>query len=95
LENRNKRWNAIHDRIENHLKNIKNVKIIEKHQLVKRTPSSIQFLLYLDSEKIEKICKKSFEYNVPIKWFGSSIAHGFTSTHKHWKWVESKTNSDY
>ena len=89
LESINNKWNNIYSTIQNHLQH-ENIRFPDINPKVKQAPTSIQFFLDYPSERIVEILKNCERNGLKIKWFGAPKAIGFTSTYKHWTYLDNK-----
>ena len=89
LESINNKWNNIYSTIQNHLQH-ENIRFPDINPKVKQAPTSIQFFLNYPPERIVEILKNCENNGLKIKWFGAPKAIGFTSTYKHWTYLDNK-----
>ena len=89
LESINNKWNNIYSTIQNHLQHEK-IRFPDIAPKVKQAPTSIQFFLDYPPERIVEILKNCERNGLKIKWFGAPKAIGFTSTYKHWTYLDNK-----
>ena len=89
LESINNKWNNVYSTIQNHLQH-ENIRFPEINPNVKQAPTSIQFFLDFPAERIVEILKKCENKGLKIKWFGAQNAIGFTSTYKHWTYINNE-----
>jgi dTDP-4-amino-4,6-dideoxygalactose transaminase len=90
LEERNDAWRAIYNRLEAGVHGLPNLRVPRTLDEVVHAPTSFQFVVDLPPEGIEARLAVCAERGVPIKWFGRSLAIGFTSVHRHWGYVETR-----
>ena len=89
LEERNQKWREIYSGIENAIEH-ENIRFPEILPDVIQAPTSIQFFVNKQPEEIQNFVEKCAQRGLKIKWFGSPQAIGFTSTYKHWSYLESE-----
>ncbi|MEC8736499.1 MAG: aminotransferase class I/II-fold pyridoxal phosphate-dependent enzyme [Candidatus Thermoplasmatota archaeon] len=89
LESINNKWNDIYSTIQNHLQH-EHIRFPDINPKVKQAPTSIQFFLDYPSERIVEILKNCENKGLKIKWFGAPKAIGFTSTYRHWTYLDNK-----
>ena len=89
LPERVKRWAGLHDAMENGLRDLRYLSLIERHPDLMRVGSSFQFRLPdHEANEIEDLVDRCARRGVELKWFGAARAHGFTSTYRHWAYAD-------
>ena len=89
LPARVKRWADLHDAMEDGLRDLPRLSLIDRHPDLMRVGSSFQFRLPdHDSNEIEAFVERCARRGVELKWFGAARAHGFTSTYRHWAYSD-------
>ena len=91
LEERNARWRAIHDRLASGLANLPGLRLPVALPQVLPAPTSLQFVADLPAEVLQASLDACAARGVPIKWFGRDRPVGFTSTHRNWGYVPSRS----
>ena len=88
LPERVKRWADLHDAMEDGLRDLSRLNLIDRHPDLARVGSSFQFRLPdHDANEIEAFVERCARRGVELKWFGAARAHGFTSTYRHWAYA--------
>lgn len=87
LEKRNLRWKEIYSLVESRIEANKHITLVKKVEGADPTPTSIQFFIKGDDDFISRMQTNSMEKGLPMKWFGVKKAKGYTSTYKHWRWM--------
>ncbi len=89
LGERKKRWRRLYQQLAELLSGIEHVRVPERDEREDFVPSSIQFFMEgLDEQKIADVLDACSARGVDIKWFGRPAPHGFTSTWRHWEYVD-------
>ncbi len=89
LPERVRRWAGLHDAMEDGLRDLRGLSLIERHQDLMRVGSSFQFRLPdHEANEIENLVERCARRGVELKWFGAARAHGFTSTYRHWAYAD-------
>jgi dTDP-4-amino-4,6-dideoxygalactose transaminase len=89
LEQRAELWRERYRWLEERFVTIPHVKLPHRPAKEQHVPSSIQFsLVGLAAECIAAVLASCKERGVDIKWFGKSTPEAFTSTWKHWRYVQ-------
>lgn len=89
LEEINQKWREIYSYIENAVQHEK-IRFPTILPDVIQAPTSIQFFLDMRAEEIQTFVENCAKKGLKIKWFGSPQAIGFTSTYRHWNYLESE-----
>ncbi|MDE0694806.1 MAG: aminotransferase class I/II-fold pyridoxal phosphate-dependent enzyme [Boseongicola sp.] len=90
LPARVKRWADLHDAMEDGLRDLPRLSLIDRHPDLVRVGSSFQFRLPdHEANEIEALLDRCARRGVELKWFGAARAHGFTSTYRHWAYADS------
>lgn len=89
LNERCAQWNARYGVVENGLRDVAGLGLIERGEAEDFVASSFQFLL-LDwsGEAIESVILRCAQRGVELKWFGADEPHGFTSRYDSWRYVD-------
>ena len=96
LEERAKAWKKRYKWLVNFLGEIKHVRLPDRDLKEDFIPSSIQFFLdNLSANAISDILDHCHRRGLDIKWFGSPIPQGFTSTWEDWKYIADNQNLPY
>ena len=83
-------WNERYREVENGLRNIAGLKVIERPEKEGFVGSSIQFLLPgRDAQEIGEFLGRCARHGVELKWFGGPEPVGFTSRYDSWRYVAS------
>lgn len=94
LPKRSKAWNERYSWLEG-LADVDCVRLPERSTHAAFVASSIQFTVTgLDPEGLEAFQNACDAKGVHLKWFGRTKALGFTSTPRHWGYVEGRTGLD-
>ena len=89
LPERVKRWAGLHDAMEDGLRDLPLLNLIDRHPDLVRVGSSFQFRLPgHEANEIEALVQRCARRGVELKWFGAARAHGFTSTYRHWAYAD-------
>ncbi|MDQ7070953.1 MAG: aminotransferase class I/II-fold pyridoxal phosphate-dependent enzyme [Rhodobacterales bacterium] len=90
LEDQITAWNTRYAVIENGLRGVSGLTVIERPEVEGFVGSSIQFLL-LDwsAQKIGEVLSRCGARGVELKWFGGAEPSGFTSRYDSWRYVKS------
>jgi len=89
LDSRAERWCESYELLGRLFSEIPQVVVPERPEKEEFVPSSIQFSITgLDDGEIEAVLEECSKRGVDIKWFGRQTPLGFTSTWKHWRYVE-------
>ncbi|RPE71083.1 dTDP-4-amino-4,6-dideoxygalactose transaminase [Pacificibacter maritimus] len=82
-------WNARYRTVENGLRDVEGLTIIQRPQAEGYVGSSFQFLL-LDwpDDKIEALVAACLKRGVELKWFGAPEPVAFTSRYDSWRYVD-------
>lgn len=84
-------WNARYRQVEEGLRNIPGLKVIERPDAEDYVMSSFQFLLpNMDSSGIQDFITCVRARGVELKWFGADQPSGFTSRHDSWRYVSAQ-----
>ena len=84
-----KRWNRRYQIIEEGIRNVPEIKIIERSDREEFVGASIQFIMpRLSENKIRSFINGCGERGVELKWFGDSSPKAFTSKYDSWKYIE-------
>jgi len=88
LEHNIARWNARYRIVETRLQAVKGLRLPVRPSREHYVGSSIQFLLPdAAPEAARDFVACCAALGVEIKWFGNTEPAGFTSTHKHWRYL--------
>jgi dTDP-4-amino-4,6-dideoxygalactose transaminase len=88
LPRRARRWNEIHDRIADGLKNHPHVHVPKRGGGQIFSATSVQFsLVDLAPDVIAAVLDRAKARGLPIKWFGAERQAGFTSAPRHWAYA--------
>ncbi|MBT4777946.1 MAG: aminotransferase, partial [Rhodobacteraceae bacterium] len=89
LSDRVFRWNERYKVIEEGLRNVPIIKIIERSENESFVGSSFQFEIPKTSgNQIELFLNGCMNRGVELKWFGASVPKAFTSKYDSWAYVE-------
>lgn len=89
LDDKVKRWNKRYRIIEEGIRNIASIKVVERQDQEKFVGSSIQFLMpSLSEDDIERFVDCCVERGVELKWFGAMSPKAFTSKYDSWKYID-------
>ena len=89
LDDKVKRWNKRYRIIEEGIRNIPSIKVVERQDHEKFVGSSIQFLMpSLSGDDIERFVDGCVERGVELKWFGATSPKAFTSKYDSWKYID-------
>ena len=89
LPGRVSRWADLHDAMEEGLRDVPHLSLIDRNPDLVRVGSSFQFRLPgLVAHEIAAFVDRCAGRGVELKWFGAARAHGFTSTYRHWAYAE-------
>ena len=89
LDDKVKRWNKRYRIIEEGIRNIPSIKVVERQDHEKFVGSSIQFLMpSLSGDDIERFVDGCVERGVELKWFGATLPKAFTSKYDSWKYID-------
>ena len=89
LSDRVFRWNERYKVIEEGLRNVPIIKIIERSENESFVGSSLQFEIPKTSgNQIELFLNGCMNRGVELKWFGASVPKAFTSKYDSWAYVE-------
>ncbi len=81
-------WNARYRQVEEGLRNIPGLRVIERPVEEDYVMSSFQFLLpKMGSVTIQDFIAEVAKRGVELKWFGAELPSGFTSRHDNWRYV--------
>ena len=84
-------WNARYRVVEDGLRGVAGLSVIERANSENYVGSSIQFqLMDWAADKISAVVSGCLDRGVELKWFGAPEPKGFTSTHQHWHYAESR-----
>ncbi len=88
LDRQCERWNARYRVVENGLRGVPGLTVVERPQEEYFVGSSIQFLL-LDwsDDAIAGVLARCADRGVELKWFGGAEPAGFTSRYDSWRYV--------
>jgi dTDP-4-amino-4,6-dideoxygalactose transaminase len=82
------RWNALYRTVEEGLRNVPGLKVIERDPRERIVGSSIQFLLPGFSEvQIRGVMADCAARGVELKWFGAEEPVAFTSRYDSWQYA--------
>lgn len=82
------RWNTLYHVMEDGLRHLPGLKLIERPQDEAFVASSFQFLLPDWPEaKVRTLLARAAARGVELKWFGAKEPQGFTSTHHSWRYA--------
>ncbi len=82
------RWNALYRTVEEGLRNLPGLKVIERDPRERIVGSSIQFLLPAFSEaQIRGFVERCAARGVELKWFGAAEPVAFTSRYDSWRYT--------
>lgn len=85
-------WNARYCIVENGLRDVAGLTVIERPQAESYVGSSIQFLLLdWEDDKIEALVAACLKRGVELKWFGAPEPVAFTSRYESWRYAEPQT----
>ena len=85
------RWNARYRVLEDGLREVPGLTVIERPEAETYVGSSFQFLLLDWSEdEIRAVVSRCGARGVELKWFGAPEPVAFTSTYDHWKYAPSE-----
>ncbi|WP_425070453.1 DegT/DnrJ/EryC1/StrS family aminotransferase [Sagittula sp. S175] len=89
LEGQVARWNARYALVEDGLRGVPGLTVIERDPRGRFVGSSIQFLL-LDwaPSRVRTVLERCAARGVELKWFGGGEPVGFTSRYDSWRYVE-------
>ena len=88
LPGRVRRWADLHDAMEDVLRDVPHLSLIDRHPGLVRVGSSFQFRLPdHEANEIGTFVDRCAHRGVELKWFGAARAHGFTSTYRHWAYA--------
>jgi len=87
LADRVERWNVLYRTLEHGLRNAPGLSLVARPRAEAFVGSSIQVLAE-DAARIPAFVAGCGARGVEWKWFGHGQAHGFTSRHLHWDYVE-------
>ncbi len=89
LESRAAGWRKRYELLASLFADIPHIQVPSRHEKEDYVPSSIQFSLTgLSPVTIETVLESCAKRGVDIKWFGRTTPSGFTSTWKHWRYVD-------
>ena len=84
------RWNALHDRLTESLGDIAEVSLPRPHPHAHEVHSSFQLRLPgRDADSMRTLVARCAARGVELKWFGDSVARGYTSQYTHWHYAAS------
>ena len=82
-------WNARYAQVEDGLRDVAGLEIIERANAESFVGSSIQFRLPgWSAPHIEALLSRCLERGVELKWFGGDEPTGFTSKYKSWRYFD-------
>lgn len=85
------RWNERYQVIEAGLRDTPGLQVVERAESETYVGSSIQMLLLeWSAEKVAEVISRCAARGVELKWFGSDVPVGFTSTYRSWRYVEAE-----
>jgi dTDP-4-amino-4,6-dideoxygalactose transaminase len=85
------RWRRSYDLLAERFAAIPHIEVPQRPPQEDFVPSSIQFSITgLDAGAMESVLKACKARGVDIKWFGRQTPVGFTSTWRHWQFVQEK-----
>jgi dTDP-4-amino-4,6-dideoxygalactose transaminase len=89
------RWNARYYALEDGLRDIAGLTVIERAQEETIVGSSIQFLLEgWEAAAVQDLLTRCKTRGVELKWFGNSDPVGFTSRYDSWRYVDAPPMPD-
>ena len=89
LADRCRRWNERHGWLAQGLAALPGVRLPQRPAAERYVQSSIQFLLPQHTpERMAAFVAEAARRGVHVKWFGAPQAAGFTSTWRHWRYLE-------
>lgn len=91
LETNIDRWNARHDLIADHLRDVPGVYVPVRPEEERYVGSSFQFLVpSADMQTMVQLVDAAKALGVELKWFGADSPTGFTSRHQSWRYIPSQ-----
>lgn len=88
LEGRRTAWNARYRTVEDGLRGVPGIALIERPEEESFVGSSVQWLMPgWSGEELAALVAACSARGVEIKWFGAEVPHGFTSTYRHWRYA--------
>lgn len=91
LETNIDRWNARHDLIADHLRDVPGVYVPVRPEEERYVGSSFQFLVpSADAQTMVQLVDAAKALGVELKWFGADSPAGFTSRHQSWRYIPSQ-----
>ena len=97
LEERNKRWRQLYDRLAEALSDIEEIVLPERPAKEGFAPTSLQFAFAenaLSDGQIAVFLNQAAAHGVHVKWFGAPDPIGFTSRHDHWRYLGEAAGGD-
>ncbi len=91
LDERNRRWRQIYDRLAEGLAKIEGIVLPQRPGKEDFAPTSMQFSVdpaVLDDLRLAEFIREADARGVHVKWFGAPDPIGFTSRHDHWRYVD-------
>jgi hypothetical protein len=89
LDQRREAWNARYRAVEDGLRNVPGLHLIDRPAEESFVGSSIQWLLPdWPPDAIASLVDACRARGVEIKWFGAPEPAGFTSTYRHWRYAD-------
>ncbi|MDJ1017934.1 MAG: DegT/DnrJ/EryC1/StrS family aminotransferase [Paracoccaceae bacterium] len=86
------RWNALYRVVERGLSGHNRIALIDRPAEEFFVGSSIQFRLpHFNADQCLDLLSTAAERGVELKWFGREEAHGFTSSHRNWRFAGGQT----
>ncbi len=91
IESRIQAWNGRHDAVARELAASGRIVLPERPRGEEMVGSSIQFRLPgLDGQVCKDLVAAAAARGVELKWFGAPEPHGFSSSHRSWRYVPSQ-----
>lgn len=85
-------WNARYFCVENGLRNVPGLQLIDRPEVEEFVGSSIQFLLPgFDARAIGSLMASCAARGVELKWFGGAVPTAFTSRYTSWQYAPAQT----
>lgn len=93
LEERAQEWNARYAKLAHRFGQIPHIVLPKRTAKEQYVASSIQFLVSgLEPKQLDDFQRRCDDRGVHLKWFGRDGAVGFTSTYRHWEYMESSAD---
>ena len=91
LDTQVERWNARYRAVEDGLRDVPGLTVVERPEAEVYVGSSIQFLLLDWSEEaVGAVLERCLARGVELKWFGGAEPTAFTSRYDSWRYVKSE-----